>query len=366
MSRPRVHLVTPNLTPGDAVSNDVLGMRDYLRREGWPADIYVRYLDPAYRHQAKSYGDYARFRDAREDVLLYHHSTGWPAGRTLFERSRNRKLLRYHNTTPARFFRSYHADYAKACLIGMQETQDLVGADPEGYLADSEFNLEDLVRAGADRNRCRVVPPWHTIGSLDALPEDSETAERLQGETNLLFVGRVAPNKGHRHLIRAMAALVNEGNWSARLWLVGDLDPRLETYHSELQGEIAARGLKNVVLFTGKVSRRQLKTYYIYASLFLCVSEHEGFCVPLVEAMYYRIPIVAYGTSAVRGTLGSQGLAWDSPEPELLAESMRQILEYPPVRQAVIDAQSERFARLYSNPAIAGRFEQALVSLLRR
>jgi glycosyltransferase involved in cell wall biosynthesis len=364
MTGRRVHLITPNLVPGDAVSHDALGMRDWFRQRGWQAQLYVRYQDAAYRHQAQPFGNYERFLDARDDLLIYHHSTGWPTGQRLFERSRNHRLLRYHNVTPARFFRGYHPEYALGCTLGALETRALVQTGPAGFLADSEYNADGLVRAGAERSRCHVVPPLHTIGSLDSVPEDPRLADELRGRTNILFVGRIAPNKGHLHLIRALACYYRHGGAHARLHLVGDIDHRLESYMDELVHEIACRGLQDAVVFPGKVTRRQLKTYYTHASLFLCASEHEGFCVPVVEAMYYRVPTVAYATSGVRHTLGADGLCWDSPDPELLAESMHAVLSQPELRQHVVQVQSERFERCFSHAVLEQRLGEALTPLL--
>src|SRR5205807_250790 len=185
-------------------------------------------------------------------------------------------------------------------------------------------------------NVCRTVPPLHRIGMLDRLPLDEPLAARLRDSTNLLFVGRVTPNKGQLHLIRALAYYRRYLGGDADLYLVGGFDVGIPGYLEELHTEVRRHSLQDFVHLTGKVTARQLKTYYAGASVFLCASEHEGFGVPLVEAMYYGVPIVAYGGSAVGETLGDAGLTWETPQPSLLAESIREIDDSPELRQLLV------------------------------
>jgi glycosyltransferase involved in cell wall biosynthesis len=131
-----------------------------------------------------------------------------------------------------------------------------------------------------------------------------------------------------------------------------------------LRDEVRRHRLQGWVHFRGKVMDRQLKTYYTFASAFVCASEHEGFCVPLVEAMYYGIPIVAYGSSAVAETLGDAGLVWQTPSPALFAESIRQISERPEIRATLVQSQRRRFACQFTTAAIERRLAEALAPLL--
>lgn len=361
---PRVHIMTPTLAVGDAVSNDVFGMVRWFRLRNWPADAYAQYLDPALRGKARPINQYEPHLYARDDLLIYHHSVGWPLGLALLERTRNRIIYKYHSITPARFFRPYNKQYAYHCITGDCQTRHLMHFRPERLLADSAFNARELIDAGALPAACRVAAPFHAIGSLDPVPEDEELAERLAGQTNILFVGRVVPNKGHLHLIRAFAHYHHEFDPNSRLIIVGKLDTQLAVYMSDLKHEILRQHLADAVHFTGPVTASQLKTFYLHASLFLCASEHEGFCVPLVEAMYYGVPIVAYGSSAVRGTLEPAGLVWDTPDPSVLAASAWMLRSNPAARAALVESQRQHFFRHYCPPAIDRSFEQALAPLI--
>jgi glycosyltransferase involved in cell wall biosynthesis len=196
------------------------------------------------------------------------------------------------------------------------------------------------------------------------LPLDETLAAELRGRKNLLFVGRVVPNKGHRHLIRTLGYYRRYVNGDAHLILVGGFMPGMEKYRRALEREVSRNGLREHVHITGKVTNRQLRTYYAHASVFLCASEHEGFCVPLAEAMAFGVPIVAYGGTAMAETLAGTGLVWETPSPALLAESIRLLDERPDVRDLLIQRQHERFTARFTGEAIERRLEEILTPLL--
>jgi glycosyltransferase involved in cell wall biosynthesis len=362
---PKVHILQHCVTAGDAVSNDVLAMLRWFRGKGLSARVFAgRCKRPGLGGEVRPLGEYEAHLRNPADVLIYHHSVGWPDGLDLYQRSRNRKVLRYHNVTPPRYFRPYNAVATTSCVLGLKEVPWLVREDPEVILPASAFNAKSLVAAGARAASCHVVPPLHPIGELDPLPLDERLAARLRGRTNLLFVGRLAPHKGHRHLIRALAYYYRYYVRRAHLILVGGCDPELADYREDLRREVRRQRLLGLVHFAGKVSPRRLKTYYTHASAFVCTSEHEGFCVPLVEAMYYRIPIVAYGSSGISLTLGDAGLVWPTPEPALFAESIREIEDNPGTREALVEGQWRRFQSHFTSQAITRRLEEALGPLL--
>jgi glycosyltransferase involved in cell wall biosynthesis len=250
------------------------------------------------------------------------------------------------------------------CRNGAEETRRLVRMKPELVLADSDFNARELIALGAEAAICRMVPPFHRIRDLEQLPLDETLAAELQGRSNLLFVGRMAPNKGQLHLIRTLAYYRRYLNGQAHLHLVGIFLPGLNKYRDELEREVRRHRLQGRVHFAGRVSNRQLKTYYAHTSVFVCASQHEGFCVPLAEAMYFGVPIVAYGGSAVAGTLDEAGLVWEMAAPALLAESIRLIDERPDVREALVQRQRERFTTHFTIEAIEHWLADALAPIL--
>ena len=360
----RVHLITPTLIPHDAVANDVFGMMRWLHLRGQQVLAYAETIHPAFREIAQPVSAYQEYSSLRNDMLIYHHSVGWEAGPRIIERSRNLKAIRYHSVTPSRFFRRYDPFYTELCLRGEMQTRELLRQRPDLLLPTSEFTGSELERAGADHRQCRVVPPFHAIGELESVEENESLAARLRGRVNVVFVGRVAPNKGHLRLLRAFACYRRRFAPDAQLYVVGRIEERFDRFFAELQAETDRNDLNGAVHFIGAVSASRLKTIYANASLFLCTSEHEGFCVPLVEAMYYGVPIVASDGGAVGGTLGDDGLVWDTSNPALLAESMAAVMTCSDVKERLVREQRRRFDCHFTPEAIGRAFDRALAPLL--
>lgn len=360
----RVHILTPSTVPGDAISNDVFGMRRWFRRQGFRVRVYAGTCDDELRHLVRPLRAYRRYAQVTEDILIYHHSVGWRAGWAAYRDSRNRKIIKYHNVTRPVFFEPYNSNYVRTCLRGEQQTRWLAQSNAELFLSDSDFNGQDLSAAGASAEACHTVPPFHHIGRLMALAVDEALATELRGRENWLFVGRVSPNKGQLHLIRALGYYHHYLRRRAHLLLVGGIDSGLNVYNQQLNEEIRRQCLQGWVHFRGKVNDCQLKTYYAHASAFVCASEHEGFCVPLAEAMYYGVPVVAYGGSAVGGTLGDAGLVWETPSPLLFAESVHALVSQPDIRTAVVRSQRRRYWTQFSTRAIARRLGRAVTGVI--
>lgn len=359
----RVALLTPRLDMRDAVGNDILGMEAVLRdlghdcrifAEGWNTDrkvYHVRKL-PAF---LKSPGD----------ILLYHYSIGWERALQLFEGLTCRKILRYHNVTPPDFFEPYHAGIANSCRVARRLLPRFIAAGCDLYLSNSEFSRRDLLEHGAPEKLTHVVPPFHQIDRLFDMEPDLATLGEYsmdfpRGIANILMVGRIVPNKGYETLIRAFALYHLHYNPSSRLILTGKLDPQLETYYGGLREIIAEHGLAEAVVFTGVVPDNVLKALYLSASLFMTMSEHEGFCVPLVEAMALKIPIVAYGSSAIAETLGDGGLIWEENDPVVVAASLQKILSDPDLGYSLGSAGFARYESVFRAEIIDERLRSAL------
>jgi glycosyltransferase involved in cell wall biosynthesis len=362
-----IHLLTPHMRLGDAVSHDVLGMRRWLQKRGHEVHVYAQRCRRGLRHIVQPLSDYESLLDHGDDWLIYHHSVGWPAGFRLWQRSRQRKIVRYHNVTPAAFFTAYQPAIARSCRAGREQLLQLVDSRPELWLGASPFNVQEVVQAGADAARCTAVPPLHAMGHLARTPVDEKLAASLDRMPTFLFVGRIAPNKGHGHLIRAFAHYHHYINRNSRLVFAGGLDPALVAYRHELQEELRRGRVESAVQFAGNVCLRELKALYLHCRAFLCASEHEGFCVPLVEAMRFRLPIVSGSPSpAVARTLGNAGLAWPTPAPALLAETLWRLESDAALRRYVIADQTRRYACHFTAAAIARKLERALEPVLGR
>lgn len=356
----RVGIASPHIAAGDAVGNDVLGMSAVLREQGAEVRLFAErsLIDSV---TAGRPSDAQAFLTAPTDLFIYHHSVGWDQGLGSLREVRCRKVVKYHNVTPPAFFQGLAHDYVVACESGRAQLTELAEAEIDLYLADSQYNLSEMWQFGAEKSNGRVVPPFHHAEHLRAAAPDQELLQTLRdGSANLLTVGRVVPNKGHGILIEAFAAYFHSYNRRSRLLIVGKEDPRLEAYSSALRNLSQSLGVAERVLFLGGVGDAQLKAAYEAADIFVTTSLHEGFCVPLVEAMALRIPIAAIGFGAVPETVGSSGLVWREVDSVLLAAATNRIIRDPDLRLKLSEAGWRRYQQHFAQAQIRERFLSVL------
>jgi glycosyltransferase involved in cell wall biosynthesis len=344
---PRAAILCACVHPGDAVGNDTLLLADVLGGLGYATRVFADTSAPEVG--AAPADRLPAYLTSADDLVVYQFSHGWPRGLRLLAALRCRKVVRYHNVTPPHFFLDLEADYALAASEGRRQIGEVVAAGCERYLAASEFNRGELLAAGLDPRAATVAPPLHRIDHLLAAPADESALDAYQdGRTNWLAVGRIAPNKGLALLVEAFARYRRDDP-GARLLLAGGTDPRLERHTARLRDLAASLGVADAVVFTGKVSEAALKALYLAADVYVTASEHEGFCIPLVEAMALKVPVVAYGTTAVPETLGGAGLLWDEPDPDLLAASAREVVRDEDLAAALTAAGWARYHARFRN-----------------
>jgi glycosyltransferase involved in cell wall biosynthesis len=251
-------------------------------------------------------------------------------------------VVRYHNITPPEFFAGYLPHLARQCHQGRRELRAFAPR-AELALGVSEFNRRELEASGF--RRTAVLPIPLDLDRLAAAPA-SEAVRALYGDgrTNLLFVGRIIPNKKIEDLLRLFAVYQRSIDPASRLLLVGD-HWGYEPYLLRLEELARALGVEDVV-FTGQVEDDELRAYYAVAAAYVSMSEHEGFCVPLLEAMACGLPVVAFDAGAVGETLGGAGLLFGAKQPEVAAEVVRRLVKDPDLRRSVLDGQARRLAEV--------------------
>jgi len=339
ISRPAVHQVLATLGYGDAIGHEVLGIQRVLRAAGYESDIFVETADPRLESLTR---DYRELVDAsRADNLLLHHFwIGSKASRTAYALP-DRMALIYHNITPPEYFAAVHRTLARQCFRGRREIHAYVDRC-DLALGDSEFNREDLVSLGFPRTG--VLPVVPDLSHLDD-PADWLVARQFDDDwTNILFVGRVIANKKIEDVIRCFHAYHTRFNPRSRLIIAGVFSV-FERYFAALTHLVDELGLQHVH-FAGHVSDAELIAYYELADLFLCCSEHEGFCVPLVEAFYKQVPVLAYAATAVPATMDGAGVLFDTKDPLHVAALMDGVLSSADVQDAMVEQQLEAVARL--------------------
>jgi glycosyltransferase involved in cell wall biosynthesis len=289
------------LSYGDAIGNEALRIQEILRSEGFDSEIFAESVHPEMAGRARKLWEY-REVSSKDALLLLHFSIG--AGVSTFAyHLPDPILLIYHNITPARWFQEFHRHLAGLCYHGRRELQAFV---PRVRLAvgDSEFNRSELEAMGF--HPTGVLPLLLDPGRLSEPPNEVVLEMFDDDKTNFLFVGRVIPNKCFHDLIKAFAFYHRYVDRNSRLLLVGEW-VGFEKYHEALVRMVDELALKDVV-FTGHVEDDDLAAYYTVADLFLCLSEHEGYCVPVIEAFQFGVPVMALDAGAVPETLGGAGI----------------------------------------------------------
>jgi glycosyltransferase involved in cell wall biosynthesis len=339
MARPAVHQVLATLGYGDAIGHEVLGIQRALRRAGFESDIFVETAD---RRLEPNTRDYRELVDAShpDNLLLHHFSIGSKASRTAYAVP-DRMALIYHNITPPEYFVGVHRTLARQCFRGRRELRAYIDRC-DLALGDSEFNRADLEQLGFMRTA--VLPVVPDFSHLDG-PADRFVADQFDDDwTNILFVGRVIANKKIEDLIRFFHAYQTEHNPRSRLVIVG-IFSLFERYMASLNHLAAELDLTDVH-FTGHVTDEELVAYYEVADLFLCASEHEGFCVPLLEAFYKQVPVMAYAATAVPATMDGAGILYDTKDPRQIAAMMDALVSNTRLQDAIVEEQTAAVRRL--------------------
>lgn len=358
-----VAILVPCLVDGDAVGNDVVGMYRSLGQHGYNPQIFAETCLST-QVQAHPVNQLKDFLIKPDDIVIYHYSIGWNTGLVAVRELQCKKMIKYHNVTPPEFYEGINEDYTAVCRDGRMQLSAIAEIDRAFYLSDSAYNAGELESLGVDPQQSWVLPPFHLIDQLEQTELDFTVFDAYQdGKFNILMVGRLAPNKGHLALIEAFGVYHNTYNPNSRLIIVGKSDPRLDAYNQALHQKVKELNLANAVVFTGGVSAAGLKSYYLVAHAFMITSEHEGFCVPLVEAMSIKLPIVAYGSTAVPCTLGKAGFVWETPDPKLLAGSLDRLATDANVRVTLGELGWQRYQTVFTNDQIESKLLELLKHL---
>ncbi len=331
--------IMPSVSFGDAVSNDARAVRRVISELGYETAIYAENVDP--RIKDPFVRKMTRLPDIKsDDIVIFNHSTGTALCYEL-PRLGGRKMMIYHNITPPHFFKNYSQVAAELTRRGYEETRFL--ADKIEYVMGvSDYNISVLRDMGY---KCPffVRPILIPFEDYKRKP-DRDVIKKYSGDgyTNIVFVGRVAPNKKHEDIIAAFAYYKKHINPKSRLILVGSAGG-MERYKKCLENYVEALTVDDVV-FTGQIPFKAILAYYKLADVFLCMSEHEGFCVPLVEAMCFEKPIIAFDSSAVGETLGGSGILIKDKDPVFVSMLIDRLVNDTALRAQIIEKQNKRLA----------------------
>ncbi|MCK9374488.1 MAG: glycosyltransferase family 4 protein, partial [Sulfuricurvum sp.] len=331
-----IHQFTPSVAYGDGVTGGLFFTQTLLRRFGFTSEIYAHHIDPRLATKVHPLSAYLPCAD---QTLLFHHSIGhehdalilsWP----------DRLILVYHNITPEHFFAD-SPHLAAACTWGRDQLKRWPRNRFLGAYADSDYNRDELIRLGY--RDVRTIPLLVDLSRFDT-PSPSVFTPPKGDPFTILFVGRMVENKCQDQLIDVLDELILRKVTNIRLVLVGGISS--VPYQNALQSKIAALGLSNVVLLAGKVSDEELRRWYVTADLYLSLSEHEGFGMPLLEAMAHDLPVLAYDAGALITTLPASSLLLFKA-PGRIAEKIIEIMGNPAFRRDMILSQRDHLHRFH-------------------
>jgi glycosyltransferase involved in cell wall biosynthesis len=326
----------PAAHKGDAIGDSARKVREMLRARGHQSDLFALTMDEDLRGDVREFSDPA----ARNgDLTIFHFALPSPMTEA-FATLSGRRVLQYHNITPAEFFAPYDAGMFRLAALGRNELRTLVGR-VDLALGDSEFNRQELEAMGFTPTG--VVPIAVNTERITAAPRRPALEKILSdGLINILFVGRIVPNKRIEDHIRLAEVYKRYVDSYYRFIFVGRYDG-LPRYYAQIRALINQyQMLPDRFWFTGPVPDEDLAAFYRWADVYVSLSEHEGFCVPLVEAMAADVPVLAYAAGAVPETLGGAGVLFSPKDLELAAEAMGMLVYDRPVRDAVLAGQRKR------------------------
>lgn len=341
---------------GDAISQEARKIRDIARGMGMDSDIYAPSANIGSR-VADDCFPVEKYKGSNQDIVLYHFATD-SAASGIFRQASSRKLIRYHNITPAHFFDGF-MDSTAAQLRRARSSMNSVAECAELIMADSSYNGDEIRELGIDSGKVMDVPLFFDVDDFKIDPSPSTMAKFSGPFKNILFVGRMAPNKCVEDIILAFAWYNRSIETASRLILVGS-DRSCPRYFAMLRMFAGRLGLANVA-FEGFLSDSELAACYKAADVFVCASRHEGYCLPLIEAMSCNIPVIARNQGGMPQTMDGAGVLFDNLEPKQLAVLIDKVLSDQAFRGEILASQRQRLAKL-----ITRRMEDELKSIIER
>jgi glycosyltransferase involved in cell wall biosynthesis len=349
----KIHQWVPAAHRGDAIGDSARRVRDMLRGMGHDAEIFALTIDDDLR------GEVLPFQDAAStlgDVTIFHFALPSPMTEA-FASLKGARILQYHNITPAAFFAPYDPGLFRLAALGRRELASLARR-VDLALGDSEFNRAELEALGFERTGVMPIAV-NTERITNAAPRPALDRILSDGLINILFVGRIVPNKKIEDHIRLAEMYKRYIDSYYRFIFVGRYDG-LPRYYSQVRALIEQyEMLPDRFWFTGPVPDEDLAAFYRWSDAYVSLSEHEGFCVPLVEAMAADVPIVAYAAGAVPETLGGAGILFAPKDLEVAAELLGSVVYDRDVRERVLDGQRRRLQD-FAPARIEARLHQTL------
>jgi glycosyltransferase involved in cell wall biosynthesis len=335
----RIDQIIPAFHQGDAIGDTAYHMKRFFLSQGFQSEIYCLSRDSGLENDSRLFDEFPP--PISSDICLLHFGLPSPLTKALIDMS-SRKVIIYHNITPSKFFQNYSEEMARITDIGRKELEILV-PHVELALADSEYNRQELVDCGYKNTE--VLPLFVDFSKYNK-PIDRMTYDLYKdGRTNILFAGRVVPNKKIEDLIKVVFYYKKYVSPLVRLIVVGKTSS-LPGYYKGLVQLADEFYLKpEEILFTGHIPDEEMFALYKASDVFLSLSEHEGFGLPFIESLVFDLPVIAYDCTAVSSTLEGAGILIKNKRLDYIAELVGLVARDAEVQKKIIDGQRERLKR---------------------
>lgn len=347
-----IHQLVHTLSYGDAISTEVLALQRVLRSLGYESEIFAIHEHPLLKGRSVPYTTLGEQKSA--DIIL-HYSLGSPLNPLYSSWTKGRRTLVYHNITPATWYRSINQRVADDIEAGLRDLPALCRVS-DAIWADSSYNAREIGSYGFRAEVLELlVDPARWDGARN---EGIYSSVKGSPGTQVLHVGRLAPNKCLEDVIKAFYFLVKYIDQQARLRLVG-IDTDTELYSFSLRELANYLGIAYAVEFVGPLSDSEVRAMYEASDVYICMSEHEGFCLPLIEAMHFGLPVVAFAAGAVPDTLGSGGVLVHEKRHAEIGHLLAEISSSAELRERLVRSGRER-VEYFSFDRFASRVSELL------
>jgi len=331
-----IHQFVSTISPRDAVGNIIVSIQKILHEAGYHSEIYAETIHPEMKKYAKSYSEYNNKNS--DEILIYHHGFASNLVDYLLP-LKNKIILIYHNITPASFFIELDDETVAGCIRG-REQLDQLRDKVIMSLAFSKYSEKELIQKKFKNTA--VIPAIIDLKKI--ITKDFSLTKKLNNSVEIICVGRIVPHKKVEDILKVFAFYNQCINNNSKLLLIGKYNDS-DAYLLWLKDMIEKLDLKNVT-FINDISDEELASHYENADIYLSMSEHEGFCIPLVESMHHNLPIVAFASAAVPETLDTSGLLIHEKKFEEIAEIIHLIIEDKNLRETLIKKQNHRLENL--------------------
>jgi glycosyltransferase involved in cell wall biosynthesis len=329
MNIKKIHQFSPSVHLGDGISNGMFFFQKILKSLGFQSEIYAENIKDDVKELVKNYKSFDM--EDEEQIIFIHYSIYYDFAAWI-DKLKAKKHIIYHNITPPEFFKDNQYLY-EMCEKGIELLPNLASKF-EGSIGDSQLNSDDLRKHNF--KNIHTIPLLVDVQKVRSFSFNYELFDKISDDFNIIFVGRIAKNKAQHDLIK-IADIYRYINPNFKMYIIGGTTDG--AYFEELNELINKNQLQKNVIITGKVSNEDLYAYYKSANIFLCMSEHEGFGMPLIEAMLFNIPVLAYDSSNIANTLNKGGVLFKEKSHKYIAATIELIKNNPKLKDELIQTQ---------------------------